>query len=127
MENKYAAWIRDNYPTREDALMACSNATERMVVAFPELTRVRGHYHDLLWGPREHWWCTTPEGEVVDPTVAQFPDGGAGRYESLPDDAPEPIGRCLNCGDYCWEGKPGASSSFCSEECCDAVSADLMG
>jgi hypothetical protein len=117
MDSRYERWILDNYPTRADAVMQCATATERMVVDFPELTRVRGHYYDTLWGRREHWWCATSTGAVVDPTAAQFPDGGIGVYEPLPDDAPEPIGRCYNCGEYCWKGQPGASSSFCSAEC----------
>lgn len=41
-----------------------------MVEAFPELKRVRGHYHcPWLSKAQPHWWCVDPDGNIVDPTV----------------------------------------------------------
>jgi hypothetical protein len=117
---KYAEWIAANAPAAPiRARGRCSPLTEAMVAAFPELRRARGHYTCPFWGRQEHWWCVAPDGSVVDPTAHQFPSDGTGVYEELPDDAPEPIGRCMICGEYCWEGKspsPHACSEYCRRE-----------
>lgn len=86
----------------------CREATEAMVKAFPELRRVRGHYS---WCP--HWWCETPDGTVVDPTARQFTSGGV--YVEYT--GPEPLGKCMNCGDYVWTALPNGDTSACSDEC----------
>lgn len=112
MTETYQAWIAEHYPTSISALGNCSSATRKMVAAFPELKRCRGHYYCYAWGPREHWWCETAEGEVVDPTAKQFPSLGLGHYEPLDESLPQPTGKCPNCGEYCYDGK-----SLCSEEC----------
>lgn len=39
------------------------------------LRLVRGWYIDALWGEQEHWWCVNSAGEILDPTVEQFPTG----------------------------------------------------
>jgi hypothetical protein len=88
----------------------CSPATLEMAAAFPELRRVRGHYDG-----REHWWCETPEGEVIDPTAAQFRLGGT----YVEHTGPEPVGKCLICGGYVWtpyDGCKEACSEFCYTE-----------
>lgn len=120
---RYAEWIAAHVPReRIQARGRCSSATIEMVEAFPELRRARGHYVCPIWGRQEHWWCVAPDGSVVDPTGHQFPScqpypGKAGGvYKELPADAPEPIGKCMICGSYCWEGKS-PSSSACSKEC----------
>jgi hypothetical protein len=79
----------------------------RMVEAFPELIRMRG-----WWGWIEHWWCKTPDGTIVDPTRHQWPLDRDAVYKEFRDGVdPEPLGKCMNCGDYCWpyldeEGEP---------------------
>lgn len=84
------------------------SATLEMQQEFPELIRVRGHYIDCLLGDRPHWWLKTKDGEIVDPTASQF---NPGDYEEF--DESNPItGKCLNCGDYCYNHK-----CFCSSEC----------
>lgn len=83
-----------------------------MLAEFPELTLVRGHYVCPIWGLREHWWLVDSAGVVVDPTAEQFPSKGWGEYIPLPDNAPEPTGQCMNCGEYCYDG-----SWACSKSC----------
>ncbi|MER6367100.1 hypothetical protein ABT255_01755 [Streptomyces mirabilis] len=62
-------------PRRPDLLGTCQQAVETLVAADPRLTAVAGWYVDAVWGEREHWWAVTPDGEIVDPTVEQFPTG----------------------------------------------------
>lgn len=87
---------------------SCATATERMVSAFPELRRVRGHRDGA-----PHWWCVAPDGAIVDPTVKQFADTSTGHYEEYT--GPDPVGKCMNCGDYVWSAA--FSTSACSDEC----------
>lgn len=115
MDPKYAAWVAANV---KDPLGRCAETTLAMCTAFPELTRVRGHYLCGFWGPREHWWCTAPDGGVVDPTAAQFPSRGLGRYEPWVEGTPEPTGKCPNCGGECYDNK-----YCCSAECDSAYAA----
>lgn len=89
-----------------------------MAAAFPELRRVRGHYHDPQWGRRAHWWLVEPGGEVVDPTAAQFPSRGRGRYEEWDEARPEPTGECPNCGGEVFDG-----GTCCSPKCVDEYTA----
>ena len=106
----YHEWIKENVT---ETYGTCCEVTERMQEAFPELRRVRGHYHCWIWGIREHWWLMNGD-EVVDPTVAQFPSNGEGRYEELPEDTPEPTGKCINCGEYCFDGEQ--VHDYCHDE-----------
>ena len=105
----YKLWIKENVSV---AYGKCSKVTEMMVVEFPELKRVRGYYHCPIWGKREHWWLVDTEGEIVDPTVSQFPSGGFGEYEPWIEGSPEPTGMCPNCGEVCYNG-----DGVCSEKC----------
>ncbi len=100
----------------------CAEVTQQMVEEFPELMRVRGHYYDLVWGEREHWWCVDPFGEIVDPTKDQFPTKGTGEYVLWVEGTPEPTGMCPNCGEYCYDGR-----SLCSDNCEIAYLAYLRG
>lgn len=103
----YQEWIEANV---QEGYGKCVELTLAMQEAFPELKRVRGHYHCWVWGAREHWWLTTPDGVVVDPTADQFPSQGLGEYVEW--DGEEPTGICWDCGEYCYEGR-----EFCSERC----------
>lgn len=122
METRYRKWIDLYYPSQQVAYNVCAAATIEMVADFPELRRVRGHYHSQLYTePRPHWWCVDLDGEIVDPTARQFVDGGCGRYVEYTGE--EPIGRCLNCG-----GPVMPSCGYthvCSENCRDAAIAVL--
>lgn len=119
---RYRRWIAANVPLFPRGL--CAEMTARMVEAFPELRRVRGHVESLATGhAMPHWWCETPAGAVVDPTAAQFEGYQPVDYQEHV--GAEPIGKCLNCGDYVFVPSP--SSDFCSDACCNAMTNSLNG
>lgn len=71
----YDLWIAGFLGAVEEPHGLCEEATEAMIKTFPELTRVAGDVWDPEKGPttaEPHWWCQTAEGEIVDPTRAQF-------------------------------------------------------
>lgn len=107
MLDKYSKWIEENVTVAHGM---CSSTTMRMQKEFPELTRVRGHY-----GHHTHWWLTTTEGEIVDPTKSQFMSQSE-EYTPWVEGSPEPVGKCMNCGDYVWTNE--FSTMVCSAECC---------
>lgn len=111
MHDKYKQWIASLYLT-SGGYGQCSSVTQSMVEAFPELTRVRGHYYCSVWGERAHWWCIDTGGNIVDPTAAQFPSKGCGEYVPWTEGTQEPTGLCMNCGAYCYD-----SHNACSERC----------
>lgn len=121
MLDKYQNWIEQNAPKGSDAYGKCAETTERMIKAFPELKRIRGHYYCYIWGERTHWWLQDQDGSIVDPTATQFPSGGNGHYEAWDESKPEPTGICPNCGDYCYNG-----SNCCSENCSTEYAAYCM-
>lgn len=112
MKDKYVRWIDEHVPDYSAAYGQCAAVTKRMLQAFPELSRVRGHYYCPAWGCREHWWLEDPDGVIVDPTARQFPSGGAGVYEPWDESQEEPTGVCPNCGDYIYGG-----GEVCSSNC----------
>ncbi len=105
----YSDWIKKNVP---NSFGTCREATEDMQKEFPHLRRVRGHYYCPIWGERKHWWLEDEQGNVIDPTREQFPSKGMGEYVEWGEDQPEPIGKCINCGCYCYDGK-----DVCCEDC----------
>ena len=74
MNSKYEKWVAEH--TEICAGANCAEATSLLIIEFPELTRVRGHYYCVVWGEREHWWCVDPQDNIVDPTASQFPTKG---------------------------------------------------
>ena len=120
MNQEYQNWI-DAQGGEMEVMGRCAELTIRMVKAFPELRRVRGHYHCPFWGRREHWWCLTPTGDIVDPAVAQFPSKGVGEYVLHVEGSAEPTGKCADCGEYTYNG-----DSFCSLEC-ERATMESMG
>lgn len=56
----------------------CKELAEAAASADPSLQIVRGFYLCPLWGKQAHWWCVRPNGEIVDPSVRQFPTAGVG-------------------------------------------------
>ncbi len=113
----YTEWIVSNVPEHKDAYGKCASVVKAMAEAFPELRVVKGHVF-TTWGKRAHWWLTTPNGTIVDPTVRQFE--AVGEYEPwVPGDEVR-VGKCMNCGDEIWKvletldkdpGNPGICSS----------------
>lgn len=119
MKAIYKDWIDAN--VKDNGYGQCQEMTIAMAIAFPELTRVRGHYYCYGWGEREHWWLITNEGEIIDPTAMQFPSKGIGAYVPLDESLPQPTGMCPNCGGYCYNG-----GECCSESCHAAYVAYCM-
>lgn len=105
----YTAWIAQNVT---ETYGKCAEVTLAMQQAFPELTRVRGHYYCPIWGERAHWWLVNTDGEIIDPTKAQFPSKGIGHYEPWPEGAREPTGMCPNCGELIYDG-----NYLCNDTC----------
>lgn len=97
-----------------------------MQQAFPELSLRRG-LAMTAWDERQHWWLLSPEGEIVDPTVKQYPGGVVYQYTDVTDWSEEeiadaiPTGRCLNCGAPCYRDE-----QTCSEECYDSFRRALL-
>jgi hypothetical protein len=112
----YATWI-EAYVARQPHRFVrghCYEATEEMVVAFPELKRVAGFVYSTF-GREQHFWCVTPDGTVVDPTKSQFQL--VFNYEELDLSNPEvvagiPTGVCAQCGEDTYRG-----DTCCSRGC----------
>ena len=72
----------------------CREFSEQAVKDDPSLRLVRGYYWCPIWNKEEqHWWCETPDGTIVDPTVLQFPSAGAGMYREY-----DGTVECAECG-----------------------------
>jgi hypothetical protein len=92
----------------------CKEFSEALCAEDPTLTLVRGHYLCPYWGEQQHWWCTQPDGTIVDPTKDQFPSKGAGEY--VPFDGTvycEECGTALTEDTAIWMGR----YPVCSDRC----------
>jgi len=115
-ELSYNIWVTQNYPTHKEAYLQCAEATEKMVKRFPELVRVRGlasveEPHGFPPTKTPHWWCVTPQGEIVDPTSHQYPTQILD-YSEVDEALGSPSGKCPNCGNLCYDG-----AYLCSPKC----------
>lgn len=108
---KYLRWIDVHVDLA--AKLQCREVSEAMANAFPELTRVCGHYVAPIDGMRPHWWLIDADKRVIDPTRHQFQSEGAGEYVQL---EKPPIARCQNCGEPFFDD---ASYPFCCDACAD--------
>lgn len=122
MRQAYKDYIESNHATYELCYGKCDEATRVMQCQFPELKRVCGHVETMGWGRRAHWWLVAEDGEVVDPTVKQFP--GVFRYEEFKPGTEVQVGRCMECGEEIWRAVDSLDEikreSICSEQCADA-------
>ena len=130
---KYKDWIAANLPQDPNICMGkCPEYTEILVRQFPELQRVRGH---VFWDFDEidqikypdgypHWWCVSPDGEIVDPTLPQFCLVTGLRYEAWDESRTEPTGKCPNCGKYCYDDNYCCCKS-CEEEYLAYLNGDM--
>lgn len=115
MRDEYQAWIEAYVASQPNGFIRgkCDDATTLMCQEFPELRRAAGFAH-VTWGREQHWWCVTSEGDIIDPTVSQYP-GHMVDYEELDlekDQERIPTGVCMDCGDDTYGGK-----TFCSDRC----------
>lgn len=106
---KYEKWIKKNVG---DPRHRCAEYTLEMQEVFPELKRIRGHYYAEREYP--HWWLEDVDGNIIDPTVEQFISAD-GVYIPWDESQPEPIGRCLNCGELTYESS--LNYNICSDIC----------
>ena len=93
----------------------CREMSEALCREDPTLTLVRGHYVCPIWRTEEpHWWCTKPDGTIVDPTALQFPSKGKGVY--IPFNG---MVACANCGKEIPEDKADIEGNyaFCGYTC----------
>lgn len=93
----------------------CREMSEQAVQADPTLTLVRGFYFCPIWNTEEpHWWCTRPDGTIVDPTAAQFPSKGLGLYREF-----DGMVACAECGTEVSEADATLNGryGFCSTRC----------
>lgn len=92
----------------------CKELAEAAVKTNPDLTLVRGYYHDFLWGKQPHWWTKDKDKNIHDPSKDQFPSKGLGEYEEF-----DGMVECANCGKQMKEEKARFDSryAFCSIEC----------
>lgn len=105
--------------TSKKAYGQCKEVCLKMQKVFPELELVKGHYFCASWGSRMHWWLVSRTGTIIDPTKLQFPSQGNGVYDPLDETAPQPTGKCPNCGEYIFDNR------YVHEECQDAWMASL--
>ena len=57
----------------------CREMSQALCDTDPDLELVRGHFLCSSWGEQPHWWCVRKStGEIVDPSVRQFPSGRIG-------------------------------------------------
>ena len=118
MNNQYLQWIKSHYPTRDSAIIQCEDATKQMLIAFPELKRVRGLIHvtepyNTLPTKCPHWWLITKDNKIIDPVAHQYPLG-IEKYIEWDESLGEPTGKCMNCGELCH-----SKQDFCSDKCID--------
>jgi hypothetical protein len=118
---RYTAWMTQH--VLGDVTGQCQQWVTRMQDAFPELRIVRGHVRPygvkIVGKPHgyPHWWLITPDGQIIDPTREQFPWVRL-TYEPWDESQNEPTGKCLHCGEYCYN-----SEACCSQSCAHACEA----
>ncbi len=123
LDPKYAEWV-DAYVLRTPNLLGrCKEAVAEMAAAFPELTRVPGHVYVARWGQRAHWWLTTPDGTILDPTASQFPF--IFDYEPWRPGTEVRVGRCMECGQDLYAAAESLDvepphRSMCDDQCAAA-------
>ena len=96
----YDEWIHIWRVDHPQAAGSCAHAVQEMVKVFPELKAVRGRalipgvggFTCFEYDPEAlkedhppisvfHWWCMTPDGDILDPTADQFREV----FQYLPD------------------------------------------
>lgn len=93
----------------------CREMSEEIASQNPDLDVVRGYYYCPIWNTTEpHWWCEDSDGNIVDPTSAQFGSKGRGEYTKF-----DGFYDCEVCGKKVAEEDmiPVGNYSVCSNEC----------
>ena len=126
--SKYDSWIESwlerNGAVKNGGYGRCRDAAEAMAGEFPELSIVKGHVHcPPPWFKRGHWWCLSKDGDIVDPTAAQFPC--IFKYEPYTEGDDVRLGKCMNCGEEIWGPDPDSvySTVVCGKDCARVLEA----
>jgi len=92
----------------------CREYVDKAIEENPTLIAVRGYYMCPFWGKQPHWWCTDKEGNIIDPTINQFPKPHIGEYVPF-----NGIIDCDNCGKQIKEEDAHfhGNYAFCSTAC----------
>lgn len=92
----------------------CKELAEDEIKKDNTLRLVRGHYYCYGGPARQHWWCETPDGVVVDPSKGQFLSNVNGVYEEF-----DGIYICDQCGEEIAEEdiKQHGRYFLCSTKC----------
>lgn len=114
IREKYQSEAKTDY---EKYRGKCKEYVDALVANDSTLRAVRGWYECPMWGSQQHWWCEDVNGNIIDPTVKQFPTAGVcAEYREY-----DGIMTCEQCGDDFHEDKPGrlidGHHTFCSYEC----------
>ena len=127
--SKYDEWIAEYQGRNPSLLGRCGMAVAEMTAEFPELRIVRGHT-ETVWGRRGHFWCVSPDDEIVDPTAAQYP--GPILYEAWKPGDEVRVGTCMNCGIGIWlavnnldDDHEKSNPGYCSDECHEDLRRDF--
>lgn len=93
----------------------CKEMAVELADSDSTLSLVRGHYFCPVWNSEEpHWWCTKPDGTIVDPSANQFGSKGAGIYTPFNGKC-----KCSQCGKDIAEEDASFHGNyiFCSTSC----------
>lgn len=71
MQDDYDSWIDAYVYSGKEIHGQCFQVCQEMLKVFPELV-LRAGYVRTWAGTDLHWWLTTEDGTIVDPTEAQF-------------------------------------------------------
>lgn len=92
----------------------CKEFSTKLCERNPELILVRGWYTPIASKKEQHWWCKSPDGQIIDITRLQFPCCGQGEYEEF-----DGTVECEQCGKSVPEKDIVAAGNYpvCSHEC----------
>lgn len=102
----------------------CRNEALKLASEDRSLTIVRGWAHPVGHAMTEHWWLIDRGGNIVDPTVDQFPSKPVYIPEcaGVPVERPRPVYLCPQCGDTHYGEY---DHTVCSERCARAYAGYL--
>ncbi len=90
----------------------CKEMSQALCEKDKDLRLAKGWYHCWSWGKQEHWWCVSSSGDIVDPTVNQFPAPHVGEYEEFNGTV-----ECSECGKETDSFTMQGNYPVCSDAC----------
>jgi len=92
----------------------CKEYVDKLCASNHDLKPVRGYYHCWSIGKQAHWWAVDSDGNIIDPTIKQFPAPRIGEYEPF-----DGTCICAECGKEVDESvaKFDGRYAFCSYKC----------